>query len=324
MLILIHHVHREVGLGSQKDAEIIDVLIQHEGMWALPAHREALLVSETGLLDVDVHIADCLGHADGLVLEPSGVCVGHQAVPRLKLGRDRKDARNVDIRIPAHLQLESPVALRAIPGDACGHLVGTVLRDRAVEVDILAIAPAEKLTHRHPAALAEDVPAGDVDAALHIGMALEGCVHGAVESRELSGVLAEEMRPELTDAGAYALGVGGKVEGAQRTDLTMADQAGVGFDPDDGAVEDGDRFSAAPLVGGLVEREFDAIGEDSCDFHIDGWYILRPLAWVPLQCPGLSLTGPAGKAQRLIGSWVWQRPFKTVSPWSAMKPARGM
>ena len=69
-------------------------------------------------------------------------------------------------------------------------------------------------------------------------MPLEGGVHAAIELAELQRVLAEQMRPQLGDAGAHAVRVGRQVERPERTDLAVADDAGVGLDLDDGAVED--------------------------------------------------------------------------------------
>src|SRR3954463_5097925 len=121
--------------------------------------------------------------------------------------------------------------------------------------------------------MAEEVPAGDVDAALDVGVALEGGVHAAVEDGGLARVEADEMRGELAQTSADALGIGGEVEGAERADFTVAGQAGVGLDADDGAVEDGDGFAAGPFVAAFAEGKLDAVGEDAGDFH---WGSLAP------------------------------------------------
>jgi hypothetical protein len=61
--------------------------------------------------------------------------------------------------------------------------------------------------------------------------------------------VAEQVRAKFGHAGANAVGVGGQVEGAERTDLAVPDQAGGGIDLD-GAVEDVDGLAAGPGVSG--------------------------------------------------------------------------
>ena len=56
-------------------------------------------------------------------------------------------------------------------------------------------------------------------------MSLERGVHAPVEPLELARILAEQMRPELGEPGAHALGVGRQVERPERTDLAVADEA---------------------------------------------------------------------------------------------------
>ena len=80
-------------------------------------------------------------------------------------------------------------------------------------------------------------------------------------------VFAEQVRAELGDAGAHAVGVGGQVERPERADLAVAGDARVGLDLDDGAVEDRDRLAARPLVAALVQRQIDAVGADAGDLQ---------------------------------------------------------
>jgi hypothetical protein len=88
-----------------------------------------------------------------------------------------------------------------------------------------------------------------------------------VEFDEFAGVLTDEVRAEFAEAGADTFGIGGKIEWSEGTDFAMTGEASICFHPDDGAVEDGDGFSAGPFVGGFVERKFDAISKDTGDFH---------------------------------------------------------
>ena len=201
------------------------------------------------------------------MLHPAGVRVGHEPVARLKLRRHGKDARDVRIRIAADLELETPIAFRTIARHLRGHLLRRFLRDGAIEMHVLAVTPAEQFAHGHSSRLAEDIPARDVEAALHVGMALESGVHRAVELHELARIFTEQVRPEFAQTSAHAFRVGRQIERPERTDLAVADETGVGLDADDGAIEDGDGLAAGPFVGCFVEREFNAMGKDAGDFH---------------------------------------------------------
>ena len=59
---------------------------------------------------------------------------------------------------------------------------------------------------------------------LDVGMSLEGGVHAAVEFAELTRVFAEQMRPQLGDAGPHAVGIGRQIERPERADLAVADE----------------------------------------------------------------------------------------------------
>ena len=75
-------------------------------------------------------------------------------------------------------------------------------------------------------------------------MTLEGGVHSVVEDSDFAGIVTEKVRAEFFDSGADSGGVGGEVEGSEGADFAPAGDAFVGFDFDDGAVEDGDGLSA--------------------------------------------------------------------------------
>ena len=105
--------------------------------------------------------------------------------------------------------------------------------------------------------LAEDVPARDVDARLHVRVALQRRVHPAVQALEISGVLAEQVRPEHREARAHAFGIRRQVGGPERTHLAVAGEPGVGLDPHERAVEDRHRLAARPLVAALVQGQGD-------------------------------------------------------------------
>jgi hypothetical protein len=113
---------------------------------------------------------------------------------------------------------------------------------------VVAIASAEQLAHRQPRDLAEDVPAGDVDAALDVGMPLERGVHASIQLAEFARIGAEQVRRELAQAGAHAVRVCGQVKRSERAHLAVSGQTVVRFDAHDGAVEDSDGLAARPLV----------------------------------------------------------------------------
>src|SRR6185436_9001269 len=75
------------------------------------------------------------------------------------------------------------------------------------------------------------------------------------------------MRPQFAQAGAHALRVGGQIERPERTDFAVANESSVRLNAHNRAVENGDRLAAGPFVSGLVERKFDAMGEDADDVH---------------------------------------------------------
>ncbi len=114
----VHHVHRPVGVPAHQHVDAVDHLVQHERMIGVPADREAFLVGQARLLDVDVDVAHRPHHARGLVHQPAGVRVGDEPVARLQHRRDRADARDVRIRVAADLQLEAAIAFGAIARDA--------------------------------------------------------------------------------------------------------------------------------------------------------------------------------------------------------------
>ena len=79
-------------------------------------------------------------------------------------------------------------------------------------------------------------------------MALEGGVHAPLQLQQSTRIGAKKVRPQLGDAGADTVGVGGQIERTQRANLAVASDAGVGVDADDGAVKDGDGLAAGPFV----------------------------------------------------------------------------
>ena len=88
-------------------------------------------------------------------------------------------------------------------------------------------------------------------------MALERGIHPPVEACQFERIFAEQMRPQLGDPGANAVGIGRQVERPERADLAIAHDARIGLDAHDGAVEDRDRFPARPFVTAFVQGQID-------------------------------------------------------------------
>src|SRR5262249_14553040 len=107
-----------------------------------------------------------------LMLGPTGIGVGDQAIRRLQDRARGTDPLDVLVRIAPDLQLEARVALLAVAGDLTRHFVRRLLRDGPIQRHALAEAAAQEDTDRQVRGLTEKVPAGDVDARLDVGMAL--------------------------------------------------------------------------------------------------------------------------------------------------------
>src|SRR5439155_2647799 len=106
------------------------------------------------------------------------------------------------------------------------HLPRGLLRDGAIEMKIIAVPASKQFTNGQARGLAENVPAGNVDAALDIGMPFEDCVHLVIEPGDLVWVFADQMRCQFAQSSSHALGVGRKIEGTERTDFAVTDRAG--------------------------------------------------------------------------------------------------
>jgi hypothetical protein len=139
----IDDVHGEVGLGAEKDAEIVDGFIEHERVRDLASNGKAFLVGEAGLFDVNIHVADGLGDSDGFVLHPAGIGVRHQSVAELEFCGDGMDAGDIHIGITADFELEAAITFRAVARDFRDHLLGPLLRDGTVKGNVFAITAAE-------------------------------------------------------------------------------------------------------------------------------------------------------------------------------------
>ena len=246
---------------------MVDIFIENEGVIGVPADGETFFVSQAGLFDVDIDIPNCPDDADGFVLSPAGIGVGDEAFTGLNLGGDRADASDIGIWVATDFELEASVAFGTVGSDLGGQFFGGFLGDRAIEADIFAVATSHEDADGEASGLPEDIPAGDIDARFDVRVALEGGIHEVIEFGEFEGIFSDEMRSEFPKTRADALGVSWEVKWSEGADFAVADDAGVGFDANDGAVEDIDGLSAGPFISGFVERQSDAVGEDAGNFH---------------------------------------------------------
>ena len=171
------------------------------------------------------------------------------------------------VGIEADLHLDAPIALGDIGLGPGHHALGLLLGDRAIEIDLPAVAPAQQLGQRQTGLLAQDIPAGHVERRLGIGMALQQMVHAPVEGADLRRVLADQRRGELGEGRPRPGGEGRIVEGAQRRHLAPAGDAGIGRDGADDGIEAQGRAPAGADIGAVAEGLVLAIAGDGGDAH---------------------------------------------------------
>src|SRR5262245_11292400 len=92
-------------------------------------------------------------------------------------------------------------------------------------------------------------------------------LHLMVQNAEFSRVEADQVGAQFTQASPHAICISGQIEGPEWTHLTVADDARISFNPNNGRIENGHRLAPGPAVTSLAEREFDSIGENASDFH---------------------------------------------------------
>ena len=120
----IHHVHRAVRVPAQEGVERVDHFVEHERMVAMAADGEALIVSEAGLFDVDVHVAHRSHDPQRVVHQPARIGVGNQDIAAFQLRGHCSNAFDVDQRISANLELKPAIAFGAIAGHPTRHRLG--------------------------------------------------------------------------------------------------------------------------------------------------------------------------------------------------------
>ena len=123
-------------------------LVKHKGVTCPLTDSKAFFVGETGLFDIDIYIAHALDDTSGFVHQPTRIRIRDEDVSGFHQFGNRSDTFNIGVRIAADFQLEFAVSFRTIGGDLCCHLVGRLLRNRAIQHEICSIPSAEKRTDR--------------------------------------------------------------------------------------------------------------------------------------------------------------------------------
>jgi len=103
----------------------------------------------------------------------------------------------------------------------------------------------QEFANRHSAGLSQNVPAGDIQAALHIRMAFQRSVHPPIEFRQFPRILAEKVRTQFAQSSAHAFSISRQIERAERTDFAISNEAGVRLHAHDSATEN--RHGLPPL-----------------------------------------------------------------------------
>ena len=195
------------------------------------------------MFDVDVEVAHCRHYPRGFVHRPAGVGIGHENVARLEHGTTGPDARNVVVRVPAHLELKLAVAGLPVGGDVAGHLVGRKLRYGAVQHNVSLLAATEQFVKWKICDFAQNIPASHIDRCLHVGMAAQHRVHVAVEHAQIEWVEAYHLGPDLRKPGAHASRIGRQIGRTQGAALGVTGDTGVGLNRNHGRVENLDEVA---------------------------------------------------------------------------------
>jgi hypothetical protein len=264
-----------IGMGLDQGCEAIDGFVEHQRPVAIAAQRPDLGIAGAGLLHVIVEIAGRPQEAAGLMGVPAAIGIGEEHDPAAHRRAHGGQALDILIGVEADLHLDAPVALGDIGPGAGDHALGLVLRDRAIEIDLLAIASAEKLGERQARLLAQDIPAGHVKRRFGVGMALQQMIHAPVDGVDLGRVLADQGRGELGEGRPRAGGEGRVVEGPQRRHLAPAGDAGIGLDGTYDGIESQRRAAAGADIGAVAEGLVLAIAGDGGDAH-GGLLVTRP------------------------------------------------
>ena len=160
-----------------------------------------------GLFQVDRLVLERGDELGGLVLAPVGVGVDdhHLLVPQhVETG---PGARHVELPVAAaDLDLEAAEALREELLGALPHDLRPVHPDDVVDREPRLDGSAEEVAHGEPGRLAQEVPAGDVDGGLRVGVAVQDPVHTRVDLLDLPRVRPEQGRSHQLDGGPRALG----------------------------------------------------------------------------------------------------------------------
>ena len=138
----IDYIHGQIASAAKESFKSINIFIEHKRVVCLSSDCEAFLVTYARLFDINIEVLDSSADAYGFVLCPTGIGIGDESIGRMQCCAHRVDSFDIDIGIAADFELEPSVALSSVVGDIRGHLFRRLLGDRAVEMEIIAVATA--------------------------------------------------------------------------------------------------------------------------------------------------------------------------------------
>jgi hypothetical protein len=139
----VHNIHGQIASTAKEHFQTIDILVEHKRVVGLPADSEAFFVGYARLFDIDIEVFDSSAYSDRFVLGPTGIGIGDESVGGLECCANGMDALDIDIWITADFELESSVTLGSISRDVCSHLIGRLLGNRAIKMEVVAVATTQ-------------------------------------------------------------------------------------------------------------------------------------------------------------------------------------
>ena len=140
--------------------------------------------------------------------QPTGIRVGDQLVARLQNISGGPDASDIIVGVAADFQLEPAIPVRSVVGHVLSHFGGRPLGNGSVQHEVVAIPSAQQFTNRHSSGVPQDVPTGDVDRRLYVGMPFEHMVHFPVQHEKPPRVIANQSRRQLLESSPHASCIG--------------------------------------------------------------------------------------------------------------------
>ena len=255
-------------MGSQQRCQRVDRLVEHERPVAHRAHGDVGVVVGARLLEHVVEMAGGTQEPAGVGRRPRRVGIGVHDRAGGQHSTHRLHALDVVARIESHLDLDPAVARAARSALPVSHRLRRRLGHRPVQLDGLAVTPAQQLGQRHVCGDSGDIPRRHVESRLGVRMAGQVAVDRRRQHAVLAWIEAEHERRQHAQPLPCAGGERGVVEAAERRHLAPPDDAVVGLQPDERGVEADGRATSRAGVGAVDERL--PLGEDGHAGDLDG------------------------------------------------------